>query len=209
MLPSLKQFKNWSLPSKYTAVGLLVTILFGGFSVYIHFHPTQVETANDILIKAQHPSDLTIEKVKFQNWVSDDDKYLTIFFKNMENTPVDLLIAKVLVGDDSFQFTPSKTFSMENGVRIKANSTLGIPLAMKREVRKALSIQTNQSIIGTGTSPKIPDAIMSELREKHPNQSYFQVKSLALASFVKFRGPFGDLNKKISSLYIYIDATHG
>jgi len=205
MIPSPKQFKNWSLPSKYTAIGLLAAMLFGGFSVYAYFNPTQAETANDILIKAQHPSDLTIEKVKFQNWISDDDMYLTIFFKNTADTPVDLLVAKVIVDNDSFQFTPSKTFSMKNGVRVKANSILGIPLAMKREIRKALSIQTNQRIVGAGTSPNIPDAIMSELKMKYPNQSYFKVKSLALASFIKFRGAFRDLKKKMSGLYVYVD----
>jgi len=68
MLPSKRQWKSWSLPNKYTAIGTILTIIFGGLAIILYFFPKQEINQPPILLAnstlRSSPEHLTENDVK-------------------------------------------------------------------------------------------------------------------------------------------------
>lgn len=84
------QFKKWNVPNKASYLGLwvgtvgtVVGIVGVGLAIYFYINPPKSPPTNsDEFVRNTNPTVVELEDVKFQRWLGDPEKSLTLNYKN-------------------------------------------------------------------------------------------------------------------------------
>jgi len=209
LIPKLKQYKKWSLPSKYSFWGLIVGIAALAITIYTLF------PEEDILKKvAQEEYRPKVELVdaKVVQWLGDPGPFLTLYFENRSKGPAKNFTVDIYDGNDkivSKHISGSNTLG-SGPLSLKPDQELGIPLISISELRELLSDKGRSwDIVGFGLTASVPEKFKTELREKYvkDGSGFFSTNTYPLFVQFSYKGIIGSDNKTTTGFFVYLDTT--
>lgn len=207
MLPKVKQWNKWSLPSKYSAIGVFLAVIGIILSIYFWKNPVVIKTSQEKLLESKIKTKVSVSDVKFEHWLGDKESFLTIDFQNLSDYPADFFKTYLIDGDSKVNFSPSISMKglLDGNIRVDGNNSYKVPIGPKSEIIKVLDLTKGEDFIGVGMTPEIPD----ELKSKYINKNK---KELRIYSFISkpllltysYKDIFGKDISVGTGMYFYI-----
>lgn len=140
-LPTWKQFRNWSLPSKYTFVGFVVGSLLSGVSVYLSVRPNPQLVMLEKVLRAERPTKLTVNSVDTGHHLGTERELVFAQIKNSSNMPayqvhIKLRTSTSTIGNPT---DPALKMYYTDTLTIPAGNSLRLPIAYKAAILAAVN----------------------------------------------------------------------
>lgn len=152
LIPTWKQFRNWSLPSKYTFIGFVLGSLLSGISVYISVRPNPQLVMLEKALRAEKPTKLATKAVDLGWHLGVDRELVFADVHNQSSRPAYEFRAMLVTHESPVSRPtdqPVEIFSSGN-ISIPAEESLRVPIAYKSDVMSALKVSC---ISGFSLSP--------------------------------------------------------
>lgn len=209
LLPKLKQYKNWSLPSKYSFWSFVIGIPALAISVYTLF-PKQ--SVLEQVAQEEYRPKVQLVGAKSEEWLGDSEPFLTLYFENESKGPAKKLTVDIYDGNDQVVAERLSGSNMlhSGNLALKPAQNLGIPLISVSELRGLLSAKGKRGhIVGFGLDSEVPEKIKDQLREKYvkDGQGYYSVNSYPFFVQFSYQGITNTEGKNTTGFYVYLDDT--
>ena len=198
------QFKNWNVPSKASylglwvgAVGTLVGLVGLGLAIYFYINPPESPPSNcDEFVRNTNPTLVELVGVKFQKWLGDPERSLTLHYENPSKLRANSFHVEVeYKGNDfgKFQSNAFKEVDMSS-IAIDSGKILKIPVIPFSDLQE----KTQGTICGVG---------FSALDLGHPAPKSCDGSNTVDSSMVKvtayYKTIFREEKKLVSKLWLY------
>ncbi|MGO5000512.1 hypothetical protein [Oceanisphaera sp. W20_SRM_FM3] len=209
MIPKLKQYKKWSLPSKYSFWGLIVGIAALAITIYTLFPEEDVLKQ---IAQEEYKPKVELVDAKAMQWLGDTEPFLTLYFENRSKGPAKSFTVDIYDGNEkiiSKQISGSNMLGSGN-LSMKPDQELGLPLISVSELQELLSGKgRSRDIVGFGLKANVPEQFKTELREKYVKDGNGFYSANAYPLFVQFsyKGITGSDNNTTSGFFVYLDTT--
>ena len=209
LLPKLKQYKNWSLPSKYSFWSFVIGIIALAISIYMLFPKQNIL---EQVAQEEYRPKVQLVEAKSMEWLGDSEPFLTLYFENESKGPAKNFAVDIYDGNNK---VVAKELSRSNMVHsgnlaLKPGQKLGIPLISVSEIREFLSTKgRSQNIVGFGLDSEVPKKLETKLRKKYvkDGNGYYSVNSYPLFVRFSYQGITNMNEKTTTSFYLYLDNT--
>jgi hypothetical protein len=139
VIPSAKQFKNWSLPSKAGYISFCLDIVGLLLSAAFWTWPKSSVSDTDEYVRRTNPVKLSLKRVSVQRWLGDEQDALTVTVRNESKVPVDGV--SFSLGDENRDvpgFSSNQLRKIGSAVSIDAGGDAMIPIAGISEIESVL-----------------------------------------------------------------------
>ncbi|WP_421326386.1 hypothetical protein [Aeromonas veronii] len=209
MFPKLKQYKKWSLPSKYSFLSFFIGIPALAISIYTLF-PKQ--SVLEQVAQEEYRPKVELVGVTSEEWIGDSESFLTLYFENESKGPAKKFTVDIYDGNNK---VVAKKISGSNMLHsgtlaLKSGQNLGIPLISISELREHFSVKGRcDNIVGFGLGSKVPDEIKEILFEKYEKNGsgYFSTNSYPLFVRFSYQGILDIKGMNVTGFYVYLDDT--
>jgi hypothetical protein len=167
-------------------------------------------------VEASNPTKLDVVSAQIEKWVSDDEGYLTLSLSNISSLPAEKVkirfLAPVKPGENQshqINFTPSRAIpaAMLKNLGIGSKDTTKIPVAPISELIRYSrdTVPTDYELIGAGTTPDAPDALIQKYIQGHGliHNYSFQSTTSSLGVQVLYETIFGGKVNFLTGVYLY------
>jgi hypothetical protein len=209
LLPKLKQYKNWSLPSKYSFLSFVIGIPALAISIYTLFPK---ENILEKVAQEEYRPKVQLVEAKSRKWLGDSEPFVTLYFENESKGPAKQFAVDLYDGND--KVVPeelSRSNMLHSGnLALKPGQNLGIPLISVSEVRELLSANgRSTNVAGFGLGSEVPKEIEAKLRERYveDGSGYYTVNSYPLFVRYSYQGITNTEGKTTTGFYVYLDNT--
>lgn len=197
------QFTKWTTPSKASYIGLWVGIIgtvlgaIGtGLAIYFYLNPPKTPpTSCDEFVRNTHPTVVSLKGVKFQGWLGDPDKSLTLEYANTSTFTAKSFSVRVDYDGKTFDAFKSNAFAavnMEN-LSIPGNGNLELPVVPLSKIQEKVS----GTVCGIGFYP-------ADLKHAAPDQcGSGKVRSSIIKVKAAYTSIFEEKKELQSSLWLY------
>ena len=212
MLPKIKQYKKWSLPSKYSFWSFILGIPALAIAIYTLFPKNNIL---EQVAQEEYAPKVSLTDAKSMQWLGDSKPFLTLYFKNDSKGPAKNLKVNIYDGNKKLA---AKKLSQSNllpsgHLALKPGQDLGIPLIMVREIKEDLSKEVkNNKILGFGLSSSVPEAIRNSLNKRNIKDGlgYYSFESYPLVVKLSYEGITNTKYNVAAGFYVYLNTTkHG
>jgi len=167
-------------------------------------------------LEATNPTELKLDNVKPENFVADNEEFLTVALTNGSGLPAQnvriSILGPVPVGRKQspiLMFSPSKTIPLQSiaHLSIQRGAHLELPVAAIPELISATSNQVpaGYDFVGVGLSPQPPADLIEQYLNTHvPSHSYSgNTTTASLGVLVKYDSIFGEKKQTLTGMYVY------
>lgn len=206
MLPTIKQYKKWSLPSKYSLWGYIIGILGLALTIYSMF--LGKDSAFEDLVKKDYQPKIIIQNVLFEKWVGDNDEFLTAEIYNDSKGSALNFKMELLIPGINQKIIPTNTSSVfaQKNFSIKSQQEIGIPVISLGQLKQILKEKgVKGSLIGVGLTPSLPKLITDKLENKY--RGNYTTTSVSIGLGLSYKGMNSELYKSINLVHVYFDET--
>lgn len=198
------QFKNWTVPSKASYLGLLIGVagtLVGiasfAFAIYFYINPAKTPPSNsDEFVRNTNPTAVELVGVEFQRWLGDPEKSLTLHYKNISELRANSFLVEAEYR--GYRFSPF----VSNSFKEVDMSTLSIPKGKTLQLPVVPFSDLQEKVDGTicGIGFKAIDL-------EHPAPDYCDFTGSVESSMIKvtasFKTIFDEEKQLRSNLWVY------
>ena len=188
-VPTWRQFKQWSLPSKYTFLGFVLGAVSSGISVYYAVRPSPQVVLLERALRAEKPTNLVLKSVQSGYYLGIDRKLVFIDLENTSNRPAYQLEAN-FIGPGSVpvprpQAEPLKPY-LAKDIMIPDNGSLRFPIAYEDTLLSALKVRCISGFTLT------------------PNVSLGNASAIGFALHLRFATVFNEVKKPLMGVFAIV-----
>ena len=154
VFPTWKQFKDWSLPSKYTFIGFMLGSVLSGVSVYLSVRPNPQLIMLEKVLRAEKPTKLVAKSLEVSRHIGVDRELVFVEIENQSSRPAYRFQAKLVVGESAIDVPTDRSVAIYSSgtLAIPAQESLRLPVAYESDVLSALELPC---ISGFSLSPNL------------------------------------------------------
>lgn len=170
----------------------------------------------ELYLEATNPTELKLENVKLENFVADNEEFMTVALTNGSGLPAQnvriSLLGPVPAGRKQspvLKFSPSKTIPWQSiaHLSIQRGSHLELPVAAISELVSATSNQVpaGYDFVGVGLSPQPPADLIEKYVSTHVQSHSYSgnTNTASLGVLVKYDSIFGEKKQTLTGMYVY------
>ncbi|WP_339533017.1 hypothetical protein [Pseudomonas mucidolens] len=197
------QFTKWTIPSKASYIGLWVgvigTVLGAvgtGLAIYFYLNPPKTPpTSCDEFVRNTHPTVVSLKGAKFQGWLGDPDKSLTLEYANTSKFTAKSFSVRVAYKGKTFDAFKSNAFEAVNmaNLSIPGNGSLELPVVPLSKIQEEVS----GTVCGIGFYP----ADLDHAAPEHCGSG--EVQSSIIKVKATYTSIFEEKKELQSSLWLY------
>lgn len=201
MIPTYKQYKKWSLPSKYALWGIVISLV----GLIVTLMPSKEDKSIlEAVAEEEYKPNVSITGVEAVRWAGEDEKFLTIYFKNDSKGPAKNFGVELYKGNEKLEFSKSDTTRIlyRGNLAIGANKEIGLALAPLSEFKDFLSKNNVQGeLVGFGVAPEVPKKIF----EIMDGNSSYTIDSYPIFVKYTYKGITDLSGEVVTGIYAYIE----
>ena len=210
MFPNKKQYNNWTLPSKYSLWGFIIGIISLALAIYALFPNKSILES---IAEEEYKPNIKITNIKSLNWAGYENKYLTIYFKNISKGPAENFKLSLFLDNEKISLskpTPTPVL-LYNNLKVKPNKEIALavyPMYLFKSLLK--NSEHNGEIIGFSLNSELPNNIKEMMESKYIKNGIgrYSVKSTPIFIKYSYNG-IADTKSEVSTgFYVFIDDTH-
>ena len=209
MLPTYKQYKKWTLPSKYALWSVLIGIPALIIAIYTLFPQKSILEA---VAEEEYRPNVKIVDVKSMQWLGDKEKFLTIYFNNESKGPARKFKVGLFADNQKLDFSTSGSTKvlLTGNLSIKPNQELGVALSPISEFKSFLNSKGRTGeLVGFGLDSKTPNKIEEKMKAKYvkDGSGYYSVNAYPVFVKYSYEGITNNTGEVVTGIYAYIDDT--
>lgn len=167
-------------------------------------------------LEVTNPTEVKLITAQMEMWAGDQEQYLTLTLNNISKLPADKLKIQLLEpvrqGEKSSRklaFIPSQAISksISDHLRLPAQGQMKLPVAPLSGLLKLSKnkIPDGYELMGSGTSPNIPDDVKKDFIEKHniKNNYFLEASTFSLGVQIKYDTIFDGNVSLLTGIYLY------
>lgn len=210
VLPDKKQYRKWTLPSKYSLWSIVIGIIGLMIAIYTLFPDKSILEA---VAEEEYRPNVKIVDVKSVQWLGDKEKFLTIYFNNESKGPARKFQVELFDDNKKLIFSKSDSTStlFSGNLLIKANQELGFALSAISEFKSFLNSKgRNGELLGFGLDSKTPIKITEKMTAKYISKDggYYSVNAYPIFVKYTYEGITNSSGEAITGIYAYMDDTN-
>ncbi|MDP2500738.1 hypothetical protein Q8W42_08460 [Vibrio splendidus] len=207
MIPTYRQYKKWSLPSKYALWGIVISLV----GLVVTLMPSREDkSVLEAVAEEEYKPNVSITGVEAVQWAGDNEKFLTIYFQNDSKGPAKNFGVELYKGNEKLEFSRSgiTTVLYRGNLAIGANKDIGLAMAPLSEFKEFLNKKNVQGeLIGFGVDSDVPKHIVDIMYDKYiidGNGSY-SIDSYPIFVKYTYKGITDLSGEVVTGIYAYID----
>ncbi|MCC2524312.1 hypothetical protein [Vibrio coralliilyticus] len=207
MIPTYKQYKKWSLPSKYAFWGIVISLV----GLIVTLIPSKEDkSVLEAIAEEEYKPNVSIMKVEAIRWAGDKEKFLTIYFINESKGPAINFGVELYKGNEKLEFSKSDSTRVlySGNLAIGANRDIGLALAPLSEFKNFLKRNNVLGeLVGFGVGSEVPRQIVDSMYDKYVTDGNGSYSIESYPIFVKYTyNGITDLSGEVvTGIYAYID----
>jgi hypothetical protein len=183
LYPTSKQFRNWSLPSKYTLISFVVGSILSGLSVYYGVRPNPQLVLVERVLRGEKPTKLATLAVDLGWHLGVDSELVFADVHNQSSRPAYEFRAMLVLHESPLRRPIDEAIKMfgSGNILIPPDGSLRLPIAYKSDVMSALKLRCVSSF-SLSAQPGEPNSLSVPLAIKLEYTTVFEEKVSSLES---------------------------